>query len=116
MESPQLKTEDIQAALRFLQSRSEVDGQRIGGPGICASAACMAEAAATNPLLRSVALVAPWLHDRRIVEAVYGGPQSVQALIQAGRAAQSKFEATGQATLLPAASTTDKSAVMFNVP
>jgi hypothetical protein len=116
MESPRLKTEDIQAAVRFLQGRPEVDGQRIGGLGICASAAYMAQAAATNPLLRSVALVAPWLHDRRIVESVYGGAPSVQALIQAGRAAQAKFESTGQSTLLAAASTTDRTAVMFNVP
>ncbi|MFN7694872.1 MAG: alpha/beta hydrolase [Burkholderiales bacterium] len=114
MENPKAKTEDIRAAVAFLATRSDVNS--IAGLGICASAAYMAEAAATTPALRSVALVAPWLHDRAIVNAVYGGEQSVASLIKLGRDAEAKFKATGQATLLPAASTTDKTAVMFNVP
>jgi uncharacterized protein len=114
MENPQAKTEDIRAAAAFLASRPEVT--QVAGLGICASAAYMAEAAATTPAIRSVALVAPWLHDRAIVEAVYGGRESVAKLIQLGRDAAARYRATGQATLLPAASTTDKTAVMFNVP
>jgi fermentation-respiration switch protein FrsA (DUF1100 family) len=114
MESPKAKTEDIRAAVAFLGTRAEVSS--IGGVGICASAAYMAEAAATTPAIRSVALVAPWLHDRAIVNAVYGGEQSVANLIKLGRDAEARYKATGQATLLPAASTTDKTAVMFNVP
>lgn len=114
MEDPSAKTEDIRAAVAFLATRSDVHS--IAGLGICASAAYMAEAAATTPTLRSVALVAPWLHDRAIVTAVYGGEQSVASLIKLGRDAEAKFKATGQATLVPAASTTDKTAVMFNVP
>ena len=116
MENPKAKTDDIRAAVAFLATRSDVNPQAISGLGICASAAYMAEAAATTPALRSVALVAPWLHDRAIVNAVYGGEASVQSLIQVGRQAEAHFKATGQQTLLPAASTTDKSAVMFNVP
>jgi uncharacterized protein len=116
MESPTAKTEDIRAAVAFLGTRPEVNGQAIGGLGICASAAYMAEAAATTPALKSVALVAPWLHDRTIVNAVYGGEKSVANLVQLGRDAQKQYATTGKATLLPAASSTDKSAVMFNVP
>lgn len=116
MENPQFKIEDIQAAAAYLASRSDVDRSKIVGLGICASAGYMVEAAARSSTLRSVALVAPWLHDRAIVNAVYGGVDSVEGLIAAGRTAQSTFVRTGQAITLTAASTTDKSAVMFGVP
>jgi fermentation-respiration switch protein FrsA (DUF1100 family) len=116
MENPKAKTEDIRAAVAYLGTRADVDPKGISGLGVCASAAYMAQAAATTPALRSVALVAPWLHDRAIVDAVYGGVASVQSLIAAGRKADAHYKATGEATLLTAASTTDKTAVMFNVP
>jgi uncharacterized protein len=116
MEDPKAKTEDIRAAVAFLATRPDVNPKAITGLGICASAGYMAEAAATTPALRAVAFVAPWLHDRAIVDAVYGGAASVQSLIDTARKAQAKFETTGQQTLVPAASSTDKSAVMFNVP
>jgi uncharacterized protein len=116
MENPRAKTEDIRAAAAYLASRADVRRDQIAGLGICASAAYMADAAATTPAIRSVALVAPWLHDRSIVHAVYGGEQNVARLIKASREADATFRSTGTATLLPAASTTDKTAVMFNVP
>jgi dienelactone hydrolase len=116
MEDPKAKTDDIRAAVAFLATRADVDPQAISGLGICASAGYMAQAAATTPALRSVAFVAPWLHDRAIVNAVYGGEASVQSLIDLARQAQARFKATGQQTLVPAASSTDKTAVMFNVP
>lgn len=116
MESPIAKTEDIRAAVAFLHTRSEIAKNRIGALGICASAAYVAAAAANTPGIASVALVAPWLHDRKIVDAVYGGPDTVQKLIDAGREADRLFRASGKQTLVPAASTTDKTAIMFNVP
>lgn len=116
MENPTMKTEDVVAAANFLATRKEVDRNRIGALGICASAAYVAKAATITPNIRSVALVAPWLHDRGIVNEVYGGAESVQKLIATSRDAQQKFTRTGELSLLPAASTTDKSAVMFNVP
>lgn len=116
MESPAAKTDDIRAAVAFLHTRGEVARGRVGALGICASAAYVAAAAADTPGIASVALVAPWLHDRAIVEQVYGGPDAVRTLIDSGRAAERQFRATGVSTLVPAASTTDKSAVMFNVP
>lgn len=115
MENPTAKTEDIRAAVAFLATRGEVNKNAISGLGICASAAYMAEAATSSPM-KSVALVAPWLHDRAIVNAVYGGEEGVKTLIDVSRSAQAKYRATNQATLVTAASTTDKSAVMLNVP
>jgi fermentation-respiration switch protein FrsA (DUF1100 family) len=116
LESPTLKTEDIVAAAAFLATRPEVDPRRIGGLGICASAGYMAGAVSASPHLRSLALVAPWLHDRAIVDQVYGGPEGVAKLVATGRQAAQQFARTGTSMLVPAASTTDRRAVMFQAP
>jgi hypothetical protein len=116
LESPAVKTADILAAARYLATRPEVDPGRIGGLGICASAGYMADAVARSPHLRSLALVAPWLHDRGIVNDVYGGESGVGALLRASRDAEARFERSGELVTVPAASTSDKSAVMRQAP
>lgn len=83
LEDPHRKTEDINAAVNFLVTRPEVDSEKVAGLGICASAGYMSDAAASNKNIKSLALVAPWLHDAAIVEAVYGGKEGVQSLIAA---------------------------------
>ncbi len=115
-ESPTLKTADIAAAAAYLATRPEVDAARIGGLGICASAGYMAGAVAASPHLRSMALVAPWLHDAAIVDQVYGGREGVARLIATARDAAAGFARTGAQMLVPAASTTDRHAVMFQAP
>ena len=112
LEDPVRKSEDIDAAVTFLASRPEVDGARIAGLGICASAGYMSDVALNNDRVQSLALVAPWLHDRAIVEDTYGGAESVAALIEAGRAA----EASAEPVILEAASTTNENAVMYQAP
>jgi dienelactone hydrolase len=116
LESPTRKTEDIAAAAAYLATRPEIDGSRIGGLGICASAGYMAGAVTASPHLRSMALVAPWLHDSTIVDHVYGGAEGVAKLVATSRAAADRFARTGVSTLVPAASTTDKSAIMQQAP
>ena len=116
LEDPQRKTEDIIAAVQFLTTRPEVDSDKIAALGICASAGYVTDAAVTSDAIRSVALVAPWLHDAEIVKSVYGGSEGVTALIETGRKAEAKFEATGEMTTVPAASTTDKTAIMQEAP
>ncbi|HZF43954.1 MAG TPA: CocE/NonD family hydrolase [Sphingomonadaceae bacterium] len=115
-ESPAMKTEDITAAAAFLGTRPEVDAHRIGGLGICASAGYMAGAVAASPHLKSMALVAPWLHDAVIVDQVYGGREGVAKLVTTGRRAADEFTRTGTPTLVPAASATESRAVMFQAP
>lgn len=114
MENPAMKIEDIKAAARFLDARAETGA--IAGLGVCASAGYMVHAAIGNTTLKSIALVAPWLHDAKIVEEVYGGKEGVAKLIAASRAAQRKFDATGELTLLPAAGPKGSNAVMAGVP
>lgn len=115
MESPAMKIADIDAAIAYLDSRNDIDDNRINGLGICASAGYMAAVAASNPKLGNLALVAPWLHDAAIVEQVYGGKDSVAKLIATSRDAEAANR-RGQPQLVPAASSTDRSAVMFGVP
>ena len=116
LENPINKTEDIVAAANYLTTRPEVDANRIAGLGICASAGYMADAAVQSEDIKAIALVAPWLHNRDIVNQVYGGSESVQSLIATSQKAQAKYESTGELSLIPAASMTDENAVMYQVP
>jgi hypothetical protein len=59
----------------------------------------MVDASAGNPRVRSVGLVAPWLQNQSIVEAVYGGGEGVAAL----RQLSSDAAATAGGTVIPAA-------------
>lgn len=83
---------------------------RISGVGICASSGYMAAAVADDDHFQRVALVAPWLHDPAMAEAIYGGTDAVAGLVAAS-------EAEGAAdTILLGTSTTDANAVMVQVP
>ncbi len=116
LENPTNKTQDIIAAANYLTTRPEVDANRIAGLGICASAGYMANAALQSENIKTIALVAPWLHNREIVNQVYGGEESVQSLIDTSRQAQAKYETTGELSLIPAASMTDENALMYQAP
>lgn len=116
LENPTNKTQDIIAAANYLTTRPEVDSNRIAGLGICASAGYMADAAVESEDIKAIALVAPWLHNQEIVDEVYGGEKAVQSLIDTSRQAQAKYEDTGELSLVPAASNTDKNAVMQEAP
>ncbi len=112
LENPRRKTEDINAAVNFLASLSEIDTDRIAGLGICASAGYMSDAALQNNNIKSLALVAPWLHDREIVNLVYGGEESVSDLIRLSRDA----ERSEQPSIAEAASMSNSDAIMYQVP
>lgn len=112
LEDPKRKTEDINAAANYLVTRPEVDGDKVAGLGICASAGYMSDAATSNPNIKSLALVAPWLHNREIVHVVYGGEEGVNGLIATSREAT----AGPNSVILEAASTTNDKAVMYQVP
>ena len=112
LEDPARKTADINAAVNYLATRPEVDSTRIAGLGVCASAGYMSDAALQNPNIKSLTLVAPWLHDAAIVEAVYGGADGVSGLIAIGREA----EKADEPVILEAASLTNENAVMYQAP
>ena len=97
-ESPAAKVSDIKAAIAYIATRPEVDASNLHGLGICASSGYMVDAVSGNDNIRSVALVAPWLQNREIVRAVYGGEEGVANLIKVSRDA----EAAG-GVIIPAA-------------
>ena len=112
-ESPERKITDIVSAVDYLRSRSDVDASRIGALGICAGSGYAAVAAARNPEIRSIAMVAPWLHDRTLVQDIYGGAEGVRERMTLGEAAREKYESTGEVDYIPAASDTDERAAMY---
>lgn len=112
-ESPQMKIADIKNAVSFLQTVSAVDKNKIAGLGICASAGYMTQAVAEDNRIKSLITVAPWLHNPEIVNAVYGGQESVQKLMEMGKSAKEKFSSTGEVVSVLATSKTDNTAVMF---
>lgn len=112
-ESPERKIRDICNAAAFLLTRREVAPGCVGGLAICASAGYMAHAVAQGAPLRSVALVASWLHDAATVPAIYGGESGVRHRIDAARAAREQFERTGTVASVPAYDPNDPNAAMF---
>nr|WP_233343156.1 hypothetical protein [Hyphomonas sp. Mor2] len=113
-ENPEIKIEDIIAAGEFLSTRPEVDG--VNGLGICASAGYMATAAEQSSTFKTIALVAPWLHNAAIVDEVYGGPDGVAGLIETGRSAAATEAESGEPQLIPATGPAGSASLMPGVP
>jgi len=113
LESPQRKAADLHEAVGFLARHTSVDPDRIGQLGICAGAGYSVVNASVDHRVKSLALVAPWLHDAELVEAVYGGAQAVAERRGAGLAAQRTYAETGTVLSVPGVSTEDADAAMY---
>jgi fermentation-respiration switch protein FrsA (DUF1100 family) len=111
-ESPELKVRDIRAAVDFLAGHLAVSDGELGVLGVCAGAMYASACAAEDVRVRSLALVAPWLHDRRICEENYGGPQGIDAKKAAAVAARRRYEETGDVAYVPVVSASDPNAAM----
>ncbi|MBF6193980.1 alpha/beta fold hydrolase [Nocardia sp. CDC186] len=112
VENPARKIDDIHHATTFLAAQPSIDSHRLGALGICAAAMYMAGNAARDPRIGSLALIAPWLHDAAICEAVYGGADAVAEKIQIAEQARARFKETGEIDYVPVVSTTDPRAAM----
>lgn len=110
-ESPAAKVQDIKSAATFLKSLPAVDGNRIGGLGICASAGYMAKAVAEDANFKSFATVAAWLHDPESLQSVFG-KETVQRRMELGKTARQTFDRTGQVDYVPAYAQSDSNAAM----
>lgn len=80
---------------------------------MCASSGYTAANAATDARVKSLGLVAPWLHDPELVKPYYGGDEGTAARIAAGKAAQDRYQADGTVDYIAAVSETDPNAAMF---
>lgn len=101
-EDPVAKGEDLRAALRHLAGRPDVDGDRLAVLGICMGAGHVLPVAADDPLVRAVATVAGHYRDRASDVTWLGSDAAVAERLARGREAAAKYEATGEATYVPA--------------
>lgn len=112
-ESPALKKVDIENAVTFLESLSEVDNSKIGAFGVCAGAMYTLMAASEDDRIKSVVTTASWLHDAEAVKLFYGGEEGVETKIKAAQNAKKIYAKTGVVEYIPAISTEDTSAAMY---
>ncbi|WP_218004806.1 alpha/beta hydrolase [Actinomadura macra] len=108
VESPERKVRDIHNAVTYLAGRPDVDTGRIGALGVCAAAMYMSANATEDPRVRSLALVAPWLHDEAICRENY----DVDARLAEAAQARAHWERTGEVEYVPVVSGTDPRAAM----
>ncbi|MFK3983374.1 alpha/beta hydrolase [Micromonospora sp. NPDC050397] len=107
LEDPAHRVEDIKAAVSFLSVRQEVDPDRIGALGICASGGYVVPAAATDHRIRAVATVSAADIGRQFREGADGtqDPSVVQGLLDAAasaRTAEVRGEGGGTFPIFPA--------------
>jgi len=94
-DSPERKTQDVQAAADFLLGRPEVEATRLTGLGICMGCNWMAQAVADDPRFRRAVLVAGAysIRTRRIEQA--GGEEAFAEQLAGARTAVERYEQDG---------------------
>jgi fermentation-respiration switch protein FrsA (DUF1100 family) len=112
-ESPSLKMVDIQNAVTYLESLSEVNKEEIGAFGVCAGAMYTLMAASEDTRIKTVVTAASWLHDAEAVRLFYGGEEGVQSKIAAAQQAKKNYAENGVVEYIPTISTEDPSAAMY---
>ncbi len=112
-EDPVRKADDIHAAFSYLEQADGVAADSLGALAICASSGYTLSNAAADSRVRSVGLVAPWLHNPELVAPLYGGRGGVDQRRQATRDARDRYEADGTVLYVPAASDSDPHAAMY---
>lgn len=102
LESTRAKAKDVQNAVSFLQTVSEIDPERIGVLGVCAGAGNVIFASVADPRIKAVATVVAWLQQPETTPLIYGDEAIRQHRIDLAQAAQEKYEKTGEMEYVPA--------------
>jgi fermentation-respiration switch protein FrsA (DUF1100 family) len=99
LEDPAHRVEDIKAAVSFLLLRGEVDAERVGALGICASGGYAIAAAAADHRIKAVATVSAVDLGRQFRLGADGtqDPAVIQGMLDAAAAARTA-EARGEGT------------------
>lgn len=106
LEDPAHRIEDIKAAVSFLSVRDEVDAERIGALGICASGGYVVPASATDHRVKAVATVSAADLGRQFREGGDGqqDPAVILGMLDnaaAARTAEVRGEGTGTFPIFP---------------
>ncbi|MEM9679604.1 MAG: hypothetical protein AAF901_04710, partial [Bacteroidota bacterium] len=109
-----LKINDIKAAVDYMVQHKNVDQTNLSGLGVCASSGYMAHATAQDERIKTLVLVAPWLHNQEIAKMIYDmRPGGTEALLKAAKEAKVKYAETGQMDYVLAASELDPLSAMY---
>jgi fermentation-respiration switch protein FrsA (DUF1100 family) len=97
-EHPDLKAEDLSAAVSYLASRDDVQPDGYAVLGICTSGGNVFYAAARDPNIAAVACVAGHLVEPQMIASlpVYGGTATIERHRAEGREARAAYERTGE--------------------
>jgi len=95
------KLADLRDAVSLLRQRPEVDPERVALCGICLGTAYALKAAAFDPRVRAVALVAGAYNDPRSMRAGMG-PEGYRRQLLAGMEAWERYAAAGEPEYIPA--------------
>ena len=102
-ESPIKKIEDIQNAVSYLLSRSDVDSEKVGAVGICAGGGHMARAITGLKSIKAFAGIDACYHDPKTMIR-WLGQAGYDAAIERSRKAEEKYRKTGEVEYIPAVS------------
>lgn len=110
LEAPDNKLKDLEAAVSYLTNLTYV--QSVGMVGVCTSAGNSAYLAAVDPRIKALATVAGYLPDPSLLTGLLG-QEKIASRREAAAAARSKFEETGEETIITTYSETDQTAANF---
>lgn len=100
-ESGTAKAEDLGAAVSYLAARSDVHNKQIFLLGICQGVNWVMEAAARDPRIRAIGLVAGHYLTPETATMYLGGKEVVRKRIADAKRARARFLATGQVDYIP---------------
>ena len=115
-ESRQAKVEDLRAAVSFLAGRAQVDAGRLHLLGVCQGTNWVVEAAADEPRVRSLSLVAGHYLMPETAALYLGGPENVALRIARAQESRAAFLRNGQVDYIPIVSMSDRDALLTAKP
>jgi len=115
-ESRQAKVEDLRAAVTFLAGRAQVDAGRLHLLGVCQGSNWVVEAAADEPRVRALSLVAGHYLMPETAALYLGGPENVALRISRAQESKAAFFRNGQVDYIPIVSLSDRDALLTAKP